>query len=106
MSHVEVRVEVVLVWAPVVVGYTHPKLMQQLTRPWTVRSFVPQSIPSHFPPRYSGQQPWLRTPRDADRSTRLLLGTASNVLFVRATQHWLQRLRSAGSLLGLSLIHI
>jgi len=98
---VEVKVEVVLVWAPVVVGCTHPKLMQQLSLTQTTWSFVPLSVPTHFPPRYSGQQPRLRTPRDADHSTcLLLLGTASNVLFARATQHWLQQLRWAGSLLG------
>jgi len=74
--------------------------MQQHARTRTVWSFVPQSIPSHFLPRYCGQQPQLRTPRDADHSTHLLLGTASNVLFVRVTQRWLQRLRWAGSLLG------
>ena len=82
-------------------GCTHPKLMQQLSWTQTTWSFVPQSVPTHFPPCYSGQQPRLQTQRDADHSTRLLLlGTASNVLFARATRHWLQRLRWAGSLLG------
>jgi len=86
---------------PSLSGYTHPKLMQQLAWIQTTWSFVPQSVPNHFPPRYSGQQPRLRTPRDADHSTHLLLlGTALNVLFARATRHWLQRLRWVGSLLG------
>jgi len=74
--------------------------MQQLARPRTVRRFGPLSIPNHFPPRYSGLQPRLWTPKDADHSTHLLLGMASNVLFVRTTQRWFQRLRWAGSLLG------
>jgi len=56
----------------------HPRQMPQLVRRLAEPSLGPQDIPSHFPPCYFGLQPWLQTPRDADHSRCLLLGTAPN----------------------------
>jgi len=81
VTQVEVRVEVVLVWAPMVVGVNASQADATARSTSDRVELWPTKHTHHFPLRYSGLQPRLRTLRDADHTTRVLLGTASNVLF-------------------------
>ena len=103
VTQVEVRVEVVLVWAPVVVEVYAPQAdatarsVSDRAKLWPTKH--PRSLPIMllWP---AASAPDTEGCGVADHSTRLLLGTASNVLFVRAMQCWLQRLHWARLQLG------